>query len=249
VKAADDLETQATAFASSLTQTVRALVPDCPAFEAKLLADPQPDRERFSVRQNPSTGIPLRVDEQPILTLTVEYQCCLDGHQHYLAVENVHIKVYAGTEAKKEPLFRYHYRRNGRADLPSSHLHLHAHRDGVSHTLSQTGRKTSRGKARADASNVPAMAELHFPLGGHRFRPCLEDVLEMLVTEFGVDNPTGAIESLRDGRENWRRSQVRTVVRDAPQEAIRVLEDLGYRVRLPRRRTAPPENRGRLRAF
>lgn len=243
------LEAQAKDFADDLSETVRALVPDCAQFEARLLADRQPGRERFSVRQNPTTGIPLCVDGQPILTLTVEYYCCLDGHQRYLAIDDAHIRVFAGPEARKEPLFRYHYRRHGHEDLPAAHLHVHAHRDGVSHTLSQAGSKTRRGKARATTRDIPAMADLHFPLGGHGFGPCLEDVLEMLVTELGVDHPDGAIDSLRRGRENWRRSQVRTVVRDAPDEAIRVLEEAGYRVRLRRGRTAPSGSPGRLRDF
>lgn len=37
---------------------------------------------------------------------------------------------------------------------------------------------------------------------------------------------------LRDGREGWRRKQVRAVVRDAPEEAVAALESLGYSVSL-----------------
>ena len=80
--------------------------------------------------------------------------------------------------------------------MPAAHIHVHAHRDGLSHALGKTGSKTKRGKARAEAREVPRMADLHFPVGGHRFRPCLEDVLEMLVTELGVDHPDGAIAAL-----------------------------------------------------
>jgi hypothetical protein len=74
-------------------------------------------------------------------------------------------------------------------------------------------------------------------------------VLEMLVTEFGVDSTPDGRRALRDGREVWRRAQVGTVVRDAPDEAIRVLEDLGYRVRLKRGARKPDEKTKRLRDF
>lgn len=244
-----DLEGQATEFASRLTCTVRALVPDCDPFQETLLTDHRPDRERFYVRQDPATGIPLRVDGDPILTLKVEYYCCLDGHSRYLAVDEAKIHVFAGAEAKKDPLFRYEYVRAAPDDIPAAHIHVHAHRDGLSHTLSKVGSQTKRGRARAAAREVPRMADLHFPVGGHRFRPCLEDVLEMLVTELGVDHPDGAIAALRAGREEWRRSQARTVVRDAPDEAIAVLEEAGYRVRLRRGKKAPTGSPQRLRDF
>lgn len=77
------------------------------------------------------------------------------------------------------------------------------------------------------------MHELHFPLGGHRFRPCLEDVLQMLVEEFGIDTADGALDALAAGREKWRRHQTGAVVRDAPEEAVRVLRELGYMVETP----------------
>jgi hypothetical protein len=244
-----DLEEQATAFAKSLTDTVRALVPDCQPFKESLLTDRRPERERFWVRQDPPTGIPLCVDNDPILTLKVEYYCCLDRHDQYLAVDQANVHVFAGPEAKKEPLFRYEYVREGPDDVPAAHVHVHAHRDGLSHVLGRAGTETKRAKARAQAPEVPHIADLHFPVGGHRFRPCLEDVLEMLVTELGVDRPEDAIQSLRQGREVWRRSQVRTVVRDAPDEAVAALEEAGYKVRLRRGRTAPVGNPKRLQDF
>jgi len=243
------LETQAREFAESLTSTVRALVPDCAAFDASLLRDRQLKRERFWVRQDPATGIPLSVDGNPILTLKAEYHCFLDGHGQSLAVDETQVKVYAGPQAAREPLFRYHYLRHGPSDLPAAHIHVHAHRDALSHVLGQTGIKTARGRARARGDDIPRMPDLHFPVGGHRFRPCMEDVLEMLVTEFGVDHPEDAIEALRKGRETWRRSQTRTVVRDTTEEAIAVLRALGYDVTLRDGHPAPKGRPERLQQF
>ncbi|CAM2813274.1 MULTISPECIES: hypothetical protein [Dermacoccus] len=77
------------------------------------------------------------------------------------------------------------------------------------------------------------MDELHFPLGGARFRPALEDVLQMLVEEFGVDAVDGWRKHLAQGRERWRRIQTRAVVRDAPDEAVATLRALGYLVTEP----------------
>ncbi len=113
--------------------------------------------------------------------------------------------------------------------------------------MSQAGTATPRGKRRANATDVPKLAELHFPLGGHRFRPCLEDLLEMLVSEFGVDSTKAGRESLRLGRERWRRQQTRSVVRDAPDEAVAILTELGYDITAPPR--TPSVNPARLRAL
>lgn len=72
----------------------------------------------------------------------------------------------------------------------------------------------------AQGMAVPRMSDLHFPVGGSRFRPCLEDILDMLVRELGVDHQPGWRDALADGRERWRRMQTAAVVRDAPGEAI-----------------------------
>ncbi|WP_454050332.1 hypothetical protein [Cellulomonas sp. Marseille-Q8402] len=89
------------------------------------------------------------------------------------------------------------------------------------------------------------MSTLHFPLGGHRFRPAFEDVLEMLVREFGLDTRDGWEDAVRTGRERWRGTQLRAAVRDDPASAAAALGDLGYAVTAPA--AAPPgDQRDRL---
>lgn len=90
-----------------------------------------------------------------------------------------------------------------------------------------------RGRTRTSAvrrGRVPRVSALHFPLGGHRFRPAFEDVLEMLVREFGLDTRDGWEDAIRAGRERWRAAQLRAVVRDDPDGAARTLNLLGYQV-------------------
>jgi hypothetical protein len=64
-------------------------------------------------------------------------------------------------------------------------------------------------------------------------RPCLEDFLHFLVHEFQIDVLPDTSSVLAEGRERWRRRQVGALVRDAPDEAVRVLEELGYEVSPP----------------
>jgi hypothetical protein len=104
-----------------------------------------------------------------------------------------------------------------------------------------------RPKAHRRKGTVPRLAQLHFPVGGHRFRPCLEDVLQMLIFEFGLDTQPSWLTAVEKGRAEWRDMQLRAAVRDATGSAAEVLRSLGYSVTSP---TDPPiDNLQRLRAF
>ena len=70
-----------------------------------------------------------------------------------------------------------------------------------------------------DPKKVKHLAELHVPLGGPRFRPCLEDVVELLIVEFGVDSGDDWRIAIQEGRRAWREKQFRTAVWDDPETA------------------------------
>jgi hypothetical protein len=237
------IESQAESFATELTATVRALVPDCRPFEALVNLDRGDAAGRFSVRQYPETGIVLTVDGEPLLTLVVQFHCEIDSVGRYLAVHSSKIKVMAAGDA--EPLLRYEFLRDAVGDMPSAHIQIHAHRDAFTYVMARAGERSDRGKRRSRRPVVPRLEHLHLPVGGPRFRPCIEDVLEMLVQEFGVDRPDGALQALRAGRESWRRKQIASVVRDAPEDAARVLRELGYDVHGPQD-VLPADNIDRL---
>lgn len=147
--------------------------------------------------------------------------------------------MFVGAKAAGEPLFRYDFDRSKVDSLPKAHLQLHAHRDALAYVMAMSGKSTSKGKHRVHQvegggrSGFSKMSELHFPMGGDRFRPALEDVLDMLINELGVDCEQGWKLALRDGRRTWREVQARAVVRDSPELAARVLESLGYTVHPP----------------
>ena len=71
---------------------------------------------------------------------------------------------------------------------------------------------------------------LHIPTGGSRFRPTLEDVLEMLIRDFKIDVLQTWKLGLSEGRKEFRNSQLAAAIRDNPDEAVRALEALGYAV-------------------
>lgn len=186
------------------------------------------------------------MDGAPLFSLKVRYDCCLDGQGQHLAVEDSSIRVFAGEKASGEPLFRYEYQRSPIGHVPAAHIHIHAHRDAFTASMVRTGKATKRGNRRANSTGVPRLSELHFPVGGHRFRPSLEDVLEMLIEEFGIDSPEGFRHSLKAGRRDWRQIQTKAAVRDDPESAIDALEALGYDVRLHPARSKPSMRLDRL---
>lgn len=237
------LEQQAVEFADELTATVKSVSPSCSPFAAKAIQD----GSRFTVSQIPAEGVALEVDRKPLLSLVAHYWCTVDRAKKFLAVDRSDIAVYPGAKARGEPLFRFEYLRKAR-NVPAAHIQVHGHHDALSHVLSRAGVSTNRGKRRATGDDIPRMSELHLPVGGHRFRPCLEDVLEMLLDEFGIDGAAEARAILRSGRRRWRETQTATAVRDNPTSAIAILEELGYRIELADGKEAPPNNESRLTA-
>ena len=241
-----DLDELVTAFADDLTTTISALVPGCAPFAVET-SSARGAAERVTMRQDPDTWIPLAVRGHPLLNLKVLYLCSLDHAGRYLAVEQSEIVVRA--EGDAEPLLRFDYMRSPRSDdVPRAHIQVHAHRDAFGYLMGKAGTSTTRGRRRAKMTGTPKLSDLHLPVGGPRFRPCLEDVLEVLVHEFGIDSTAEGIDALRRGREQWRRRQVATVVRDAPEDAAQSLRDLGYTVASPKA-GIPPDDVDRLRSL
>lgn len=228
-----DLRHEATKFALDLTQTIQSVVPDAAPF--RVTTGSNVLVTRLYVRQEPFEGISLSVDGQPLLRLMVDLLCTFDHRGSYLAVEQSQFKVLA--VGSGDPLLRYEYIREPDSTQAGAHLQIHAHRDAFSHVMARCGASSPRARKRtksADAGDrLPMLADLHLPLGGPRFRPCLEDILQMLIDELGVDAPTGALDALARGRIDWRRKQLAAAVRDSPETAARVLRELNYAVTPP----------------
>lgn len=241
-----DLPELADAFAVELSDRVARIIPNSPEFLA-LVRPPDGDGQgRVSISSTDRTTlkqipIQLQTANGDRLRLLIRYECCWDTGQDFLAVEESYFHVLAGRT--DDPLFRVEYDRN-MTSAPAAHIQIHAHRDELVFLMSRAGRSAGRGKG----DRIPRLSDLHFPVGGHRFRPCLEDVLEVLVYELGVETLDGWRQTIDDGRESWRRLQLRAAVRDAPAEAAQVLRALGYTVDF-NGDPAPPDNAKRLRAI
>ncbi|MGH9642754.1 MAG: hypothetical protein ACRD3Q_10030 [Terriglobales bacterium] len=175
--------------------------------------------QRFIVRADPD-WLPLTVKGQHLADLRISFYCGADSTGVYLAVAESYFVLKS--KLAKAPLVRLDYLRDMRT-APACHWQVHAERGAFSHLLAN-----AQTKAPHDLSS------LHFPVGGARHRPCLEDFLQFLFCECGIDPKEGWKNSIKAGREKWRRLQTSALVRDAPMEAARVLEKLGYTVQPPK---------------
>ena len=170
---------------------------------------------RYSVRVAADHAkITLTKDRKPVGYLRATFQCTLDTAQTYLAVHKSRFELLGFLD--RQPIARLDFARDAYS-APAAHWNIHAERGTVSRLL---------GRTNPDHPGV--LSALHFPVGGSRMRPCLEDFLQFIIHEFKIDVLPGAQTVLSEGRERWRRRQIGTLVRDAPDEAVRVLKELGY---------------------
>ena len=101
--------------------------------------------------------------------------------------------------------------------------------------MSRDGRGSGRStvKKRGDAEKTPQISDIHFPVGGPRLRPALEDFLTMLIEELGVDHPPHARQELDQARARWRTEQAKAIVRSSSGIAADVLREMGWAVTPP----------------
>ncbi|MGW3821842.1 hypothetical protein ACWEAF_05910 [Streptomyces sp. NPDC005071] len=232
------LDALAEGFADQLTTLTRGVLgEDTPRFHAINMGS--------KVRVSPITDdevvqrIPVRIGGEPRLSLGVRYFCCWDGSSTFMATDQADVHVFY--EGVPDPLLRYEYVRNSK-EPPGAHLQVHAHRDEMAYLLRLAER--GRPKQGLKKNKLPRLSEMHLPVGGHRMRPALEDVLLFLQREFAIDTATGWKTVVDEHLQAWRLMQLRTAVRDAPDTAAQVLRGLGYSVvepTVPGARQAPDD--------
>ncbi len=249
--ATEELRAIAGVFAAEITDRLHRVVTTSGALTSIILRGTRNHRVAVGLINEHAQGtddlfgsFPLSIDNTHVLDLSLRFFCCQDSAGEFLAVDNSWMLVLPAGDPV--PLFRYEYVRSASGNVPVAHFQIHAHRDEFGYALMAA----SRGKARHRwlKGKPPRLSEFHFPLGGHRFRPCLEDLLHAIVAEFNVDRPAGWEAAVREGREEWRRTQLKAAVRDAPADAAAVLDRMGYKI-APPDAGAPAGNRERLRAY
>ncbi len=223
---ASSLEQMSERFASAIQDTLDGVLPGGHSVISRRLPE-VPDR---CVVQPAGTStearrVPLDVDRVHLADVSLRFFLTLDRSSAYLKTVRSEFALHSVLD--RAPLLRLDYDAAMRS-APVSHWQVHAERGAISQLL-------ARAHAR-DPRRVPsphALSSLHLPVGGERFRPCLEDLLQFVVEECGVDHNDGWRAHVEAGRRLWRLRQLGSAVRDVPGEAARVLGDLGWTVQPP----------------
>lgn len=164
-----------------------------------------------------------RSDYSAIYQVFIEYELAIGSGEQYLAVDRSKFEIRVRTS----PGIRFEYER-GYTSAPTAHIHS----SGISGLLSVALMANFEGTKAKDRCKGDLQA-LHFPVGGRRFRPSLEDFLYFVVRECGFRGKPGWESKLLQSREGWLDKQLRAAVRDHPAEAAEALRDLGYNVEPP----------------
>lgn len=171
---------------------------------------------RLTRRRLLSEPIPVRRDgrAKPHCWLDLSYTLCLDDHPNYLAVQTSFFAVLA-PDGDRTPLCHFDYERDKPDGYPEAHVQVY----GRSLALERWRLADGRG-----------LEKLHFPTGGRRFRPTLEDVVDFLAAERLVPPLTDAgRHAVEAGREEFRRIQLRAAIRRDMETARQAVSDFGAR--------------------
>ena len=231
------LDRLAQEFADDMTSLLRGVLgEDTPQFHAVNIDPGRKIRLQPMGDDNVARPIPIKISGEVRMGLLVTFDCCWDGSSTFLATDESEVHVFYADAT--DPLFRFEYVRSGE-DPPGAHIHVHAHRDEVAYLLRLAD--TGRPKAGLRKNRLPRLAEIHLPVGGHRMRPALEDVLLFLKREFAIETVPGWQKAIEDHVRKWPDTQLRSAVRDSPEAAAEVLRALKYRVEPP---AVPPQRGG-----
>ena len=222
------LETEAGDFLTNAWTIIQTAIP---VFDAEPRIDFNVDKHRVSGEFNMPLayqGPPVDPGNNPgdihpgdLYRAVIEYDLGEDRSGEHLAVHHSKFEL----RVHVAPGIRFEYERTN-TSAPAAHIHF----AGIGGLLSPA---LMRNFDNAKQKRTGEMQHLHIPVGGHRFRPSLEDFLHFLVKECGFRGVGGEDRNLRSSRESWFDSQCRAAVRDAPEQAAEALRHLGYTVKAP----------------
>ena len=171
----------------------------------------------------------LQSDEEVVASLSFSFTCSCKSEGDWLQVDKSVLMITA--EPEHMPLFHYDYNRVRTSETPGAHINIFGSNDSATRIMLACGkglRSKSRRKNYIDKGMFPTFSTLHFPVGGDRFRPGLEDVLQMAIYEFHINVTNNWEQCLNQSREEYRIRQLEALVREFPDLAYRTLKESGY---------------------
>lgn len=171
--------------------------------------------------QDLTHGIPVTISKKtPYFHIGLSVHLGPDhAGEHLMVTQSVFILAIAeDVGADENVLLHYDYERDKPDDYPEAHLQVCA----TSPAWEEAGRRLD-GRTRL-------LDRLHLPVGGRRFRPTIEDLIEFLTTEKLAESHEGSSYALAESRRGFHERQLRAAVRRSPDVAIAQLERQGFTV-------------------
>ncbi len=147
-------------------------------------------------------------DNKALVFLYLLHSYDLDPEGAYLTITKSTMSLYTSPKMEDEQLIvGIDYTRNPSNHFPAAHLHVAGQRDDLDAIYLGHDRKTRK------------LRDLHLPVGGKRFRPTLEDLVEFMITEEMVNPRDGWEQVLQEHRSRWEAIQLKAAVRRNPEDA------------------------------
>jgi hypothetical protein len=204
-----DLVAESIRFTNDLSDLLNATVCNGPRLKSLVFPDYTVvgyKIDQFNVR---GEGVPLRVRRTPKFYLGVSLRLQPDREGEHLMVHSSALVLATEPVITNDNiLLHYDYQRDKDDGYSEAHLHICA----TSDAWEEAGRRHD--------GDVRLLHKLHLPVGGRRFRPTLEDIIEFLVVEELVEARAKWAEALDDSRENFREKQLRAAIRRRPDVAL-----------------------------
>lgn len=199
-----DLARKAYEFAQELQSTLNATI--CRDVRIKAVQRPFDALPVFTVGSGLSrsnltqpTGFPVRIDnKKPRLWMNLSYQVHLDDEGKYLTVFKSYCGIFSD-EMLETCLCHFDYERE-KDKYTAAHVQVHGHSPALE-ALNPPGKEKR------------PLEKLHFPVGGRRFRPSLEDIIEFLVCEDLAEARPDWKRVVEEGRDKFQRNQLRAAIR------------------------------------
>ena len=233
-----NLAASALQFASALEEIINGTVSSEIEFMVDVIADSD-EAFIYPCRSTPAEPflIPITTSEYseyaPWLFLKVVYKVSLHPERGYLTVlSSIFSLGISGRpfspavriEFERGGGYEPEYESRGRHTRSAAHVQIH----GTSNELYYI-------QHRLGLTRIRNLESFHFPVGGRRFRPSLEDFIEFLESEKLIPEiGSEARGILNKHRKIWLEIQLKAAIANSPETAANKLREMGYVVQNPK---------------
>lgn len=213
-----DLRAEADKFAAELTSLLNKTVTD--GIRIVAITDKAGQQARIGYGISPSDLDPCMIPlafggKTPRLYLGLLFRMAEDEAGRYPMIRSSVMYLSPDPDGTRT-LLHYDYERDKADDYPEAHLQVCATSVEWEEIMRSYG---PRGRP---------LKKLHLPVGGRRFRPIVEDLIEFLVIEKLAGGRPGWKVHVERGRQGFEERQLRAAVRRRPDIALAILREQGH---------------------